>query len=128
MRADEFGYEPKDPVLAIATSADEPPFLTFISTKPGQKILGKLVMEHFTDGMEQTAYNPADGLFYTDVPELDKDKTKGALMVTDPKTFKVVKMIPVDSSIPHGIAFGTGGMVFLGSTARPEPLNLPPHP
>ena len=124
-RADELAYDPKDGVIAIANNADEPPFLTFISAKPGHKILGKLVMEHFSDGMEQTAYNPADGLFYTDVPELDKDKTKGALLVTDPKTAKVVKMIPVDSCIPHGIAFGTGGMVFLGCNAGPARLGLP---
>jgi DNA-binding beta-propeller fold protein YncE len=124
-RADELGYDPKNQVIAIANNADEPPFLTFISAKPGHKILGKLVMEHFSDGMEQTAYNPADGLFYTDVPELDKDKTKGALMVTDPKTFKVVKLIPIDSCIPHGIAFGTGGMVFLGCNAGPARLGLP---
>jgi YVTN family beta-propeller protein len=124
-RADELGYDPKDGIIAIANNADEPPFLTFISTKPGHKILGKLVMEHFTDGMEQTAYNPADGLFYTDVPELDKDKTKGALMVTDPKTAKVVKMIPVANCIPHGIAFGPGGNVFLGCNAGPARLGLP---
>jgi hypothetical protein len=124
-RADELGYDPKDQVIAIANNADEPPFLTFISTKPGHKILGKLVMEHFSDGMEQTAYNPADGMFYTDVPELDKDKTKGALMVTNPKTFKVEKMIPVDSCIPHGIAFGKNGMVYLGCNAGPARLGLP---
>ena len=124
-RADEMGYDPKDQVVAIANNADEPPFLSFISTKPGHKILGKLVMEHFSDGMEQTAYNPADGLFYTDVPELDKDKTKGALMVTDPKTQKVVKMIPVDSCIPHGIAFGKNGMVYLGCNVGPTRLGLP---
>jgi hypothetical protein len=124
-RADELGYDPKDGVIAIANNADEPPFLTFISTKPGHKILGKLVMEHFTDGMEQTAYNPADGLFYTDVPEMDKDKKKGGLLVTDPKTFKVVKIIPVDSCIPHGIAFGKGGMVYLGCNAGPARLGLP---
>jgi DNA-binding beta-propeller fold protein YncE len=124
-RADELGYDPKDGVIAIANNADEPPFLTFISTKPGHKILGKLVMEHFTDGMEQTVYNPADGLFYTDVPELDKDKTKGALLVTDPKTAKVVKMIPVDSCVPHGIAFGKGSNVFLGCNAGTPRLGLP---
>ena len=124
-RADELGYDPKDGVIAIANNADEPPFLTFISTKPGHKIIGKLVMEHFTDGMEQTEYNPADGMFYTDVPELDKDKTKGALMVTDPKTAKVVKMIPVDSCVPHGIAFGKGGNVFLGCNAGTPRLGLP---
>ena len=101
-RADELGYDPKEQIIAIANNADEPPFLTFVSAKPGHKILGKLVMEHFTDGMEQTAYNPADGLFYTDVPELDKDKTKGGLLVTDPKTQKQVKLIPVDTKVRNG--------------------------
>ncbi len=124
-RADEMGYDPKDQVVAVANNADEPPFLSFISTKPGHKILGKLVMEHFSDGMEQTAYNPADGLFYTDVPELDKDKTKGGLMVTDPKTAKVVKMIAVDSCAPHGIAFGKNGNVYLGCNAGVPRLGLP---
>jgi DNA-binding beta-propeller fold protein YncE len=124
-RADELGYDPKDQIIAIANNADEPPFLSFISTKPGHKILGKLVMEHFSDGMEQTAYNPADGLFYTDIPELDKDKTKGGLLVTDPKTAKVVKIIPVDSCAPHGIAFGPKGSVFLGCNAGVPRLGLP---
>src|SRR5258708_10916504 len=124
-RADELRYDPKNQIIAIANNADEPPFLTFISAKPGHKILGKLVMEHFTDGMEQTAYNPADGMFYTDVPELDKDKTKGALMVTDPKTLKVVKMIPLDSCLPHGIAMGPEGMIFVGCNAGPARLGLP---
>jgi len=124
-RADELGYDPKDQIIAIANNADEPPFLTFISAKPGHKILGKLVMEHFTDGMEQTAYNPADGLFYTDVPELDKDKTKGGLLVTDPKTLKQVKLIPVDSCVPHGIAFGKNNKVFLGCNAGVPRLGLP---
>jgi len=124
-RADELGYDPKEGVIAIANNADEPPFLTFISTKPGHKIIAKLEMPSFTDGMEQTAYNPADGLFYTDIPEMDKDKKKGGLLVTDPKTGKMVKIIPVDSCLPHGIAFGTGGMVFLGCNAGPARLGLP---
>ncbi|HLH97363.1 MAG TPA: hypothetical protein VKW08_19805 [Xanthobacteraceae bacterium] len=117
-RADELGYDPKDGIIAIANNADEPPFLSFISTKPGHKILGKLVEEHFSDGMEQTMYNPEDGLFYTDIPEMDKDKTKGGLLVTDPKTAKQLKIIPVDSCVPHGIAFGKGGNVFLGCNAN----------
>jgi len=124
-RADELGYDPKDGVIAIANNADEPPFLTFISTKPGHKIIGKLEFPNFTDGMEQTAYNPADGMFYTDIPEMDKDKKKGGLLVTDPKTAKQVKIIPVDSCVPHGIAFGTGGMVFLGCNAGTPRLGLP---
>ena len=124
-RADEIGYDPKDGVIAIANADDEPPFLTLVSTKPGHKIIGKLEMPNFTDGMEQTVYNPADGMFYTDIPEMDKDKTKGGLLVTNPKTAKQVKIIPVDSCVPHGLAFGPNGIAFLGCNAGNERLGLP---
>jgi DNA-binding beta-propeller fold protein YncE len=123
-RADELGYDPKDHVVAIANNADEPPFLTFISTKT-HKIIGKIEKKSFTDGMEQTAYNPADGLFYTDIPEQDDDKAKGGLMVTNPKTLKEVKTITVPNCLPHGIAFGPGSNVFLGCNVGPARLKLP---
>ena len=51
-RADEVAYDPKHKVFIIANDADEPPFLTLISTKPGHKILGKVVVERATDGIE----------------------------------------------------------------------------
>jgi DNA-binding beta-propeller fold protein YncE len=124
-RADEIGYDPKGGVIAIANADDDPPFLSLISTKPGHKIIAKLEMKNFTDGMEQTVYNPGDGMFYTDIPEMDKDKTKGGLLVTDPKTGKQVKIIPVDSCVPHGLAFGPGGMAFLGCNAGNPRLGLP---
>src|SRR5579871_2062553 len=124
-RADEIGYDPKDGVIAIANADDDPPFLTFVSTKPGHKILGKLEEPSFSDGMEQTAYNAADGMFYTDIPEMDKDHAKGGLLVTNPKTAKQVKIIPVQGCVPHGIAFGPPGMVFLGCNAGNPRLGLP---
>ena len=126
-RADEVAIDPTDGVFIVANDADEPPFLTLISTKPGHKIIGKVVFEHATDGIEQTQYNPEDGMFYTDIPILDKDKTKGALAVIDPKTAKVVKMIPVDNCIPHGQAQGKGGKIFLGCNAGTAKNGLPPQ-
>ena len=126
-RADEVGVDPKDGVFAVANDADQPPFITLISTKPGHKILGKIVFEHATDGIEQTQYNPEDGMFYTDVPEIDKDKTKGGLAVIDPKTAKIVKIIPVDNCIPHGQAQGKAGKIFLGCNAGTAKNGLPPQ-
>jgi hypothetical protein len=124
-RADELGYDPKDGVIAIANNADEPPFLTFISTK-SHKIIGKLVMEHFTDGIEQTAYNPADGMFYTSVPELDRDKTKGALMVTDPRTTRAdFSRVDAQSLLRH--ARPCAGHPRLASAARQRKRGWPGH-
>src|SRR5262249_24117412 len=125
-RADELAWDPDDGIIAIANNADEPPFLTFISTKAGHKVLGKLVIEQATDGMEQTQYNPADRMFYTDIPELNKDKAKGALAVINRVTLKLVKMIPVDSCMPHGLAVGRKGMLFLGCNAGNARAGLPP--
>jgi DNA-binding beta-propeller fold protein YncE len=126
-RADEVGYDPKDQVFIIANDGDEPPFLTLISTKPGHKIIGKVVIEQATDGIEQSQYNPADGMFYVDIPELNKDKTKGGLAVIDPNTAKLVKILPVDNCIPHGLAVGTDSTLFLGCNAGTQRNGLPPQ-
>jgi len=112
-------------VFIVANDADEPPFLTLISTKPGHKIIGKVVFDQATDGIEQPQYNPADGMFYVDIPELNKDKKNGALAVIDPKTAKLVKMIPVADCIPHGQAQGEAGMIFLGCNAGSKKTGLP---
>ena len=127
LRADEVAYDPKDEVFIVANDADEPPFLTLISTRPGHKIIGKIVLEQATDGIEQPQYNPDDGMFYVAIPELGKDKTKGALAVIDPKTARLVKMIPVDNCIPHGLAIGKQGKMFLGCSAGSKRSGLPPQ-
>lgn len=116
-RADEVAYDPKDDVFVVANDADKPPFVTLISTKPGHKILGKISYPEATDGIEQAQYNPVDGMFYIDIPELNKQKTKGALAVIDPKTAKTVKMLPIDDCIPHGQAIGPGSLVYIGCNA-----------
>ena len=125
-RADEVAEDPKDGVFIVANDAEKPPFVTLISTKPGHKIIGKIPFPEATDGIEQSQYNPDDGMFYTDIPILKDDKTKGALAVIDPKTAKVVKMIPVDNCIPHGQAVGVGGKIFLGCNAGTARNGLPP--
>jgi DNA-binding beta-propeller fold protein YncE len=116
-RADEIAWDPKNEVFIVANDADEPPFLTLISTKPGHKILGKIEFPNATDGIEQSAYNPVDGMFYVDIPEIDKQNSKGGLAVVDPKTAKLVKILPVDNCIPHGLAKGPGSTMFVGCNA-----------
>jgi DNA-binding beta-propeller fold protein YncE len=116
-RADEVAYDPKDEVFIVANDADEPPFVTLISTKPGHKILAKLVYENATDGIEQPKYNPLDGMFYVDIPELNKQAGKGGLAVIDPKGAKKVKILPVDNCTPHGLAKGPGSLFFVACNA-----------
>jgi DNA-binding beta-propeller fold protein YncE len=116
-RADEIAWDPKDGVFIVANDADEPPFVTLISTKPGHKILAKIDFPQATDGIEQSAYNPVDGMFYVDIPQIDKQDAKGGLAMIDPKTAKFVKMLPVDNCIPHGLAKGPGSLMYIGCNA-----------
>lgn len=114
-RADEIAFDPKDSVFIVANDADDPPFVTLISTKPGHRILGKITFSDATDGIEQSGYY--GGMFYTDIPELKKDKAQGALAVINPRTAKLVKMIPIANCLPHGLAVGYGSKLFLGCNA-----------
>ncbi|HTI86003.1 MAG TPA: cytochrome C nitrite reductase [Alphaproteobacteria bacterium] len=126
-RADEVAWDPREGVFIVANDADEPPFVTLISTKPGHKVLGKITFPQATDGIEQSAYNPADGMFYVDIPQIDKQKTKGGLAVIDPKTAKLVKIIPLESCIPHGLVKGAGSQLFVGCNAGTAKDGLPPQ-
>src|SRR5438132_796611 len=78
----------------------------------------KTAFDDATDGAEQPAYNPADGMFYVAIPELKKDEKKGGVAVIDPKKGKLVKMLSVDNCHPNGLAFGPGGNFALGCTAN----------
>lgn len=124
-RADELAYDPKDSVFIVANDADDPPFVTLISTKPGHKILGTIPFPDATDGIEQSGYYAPSGMFYTDIPELKKDKSQGALAMIDPRTAKLVKMIPIANCLPHGLAIGYDGKLFLGCNAGNPRAGLP---
>ncbi|HVA13378.1 MAG TPA: hypothetical protein VNF99_09020 [Stellaceae bacterium] len=110
---DELTYDPKDGVVAVALPDNDPPTLVLISVKT-RKVVAKVAVPEATDGLEQTIYSPVDGMFWTDVPELNHDKTKGGMMEVDPKTGKRVAIDPVDNCKPHGNAIGVGGELYLG--------------
>jgi len=116
-RADEVAYDPKDDVFVIANGDDDPAFLTLISTKPGHKIIAKIEVPDASDGLEQTVYSSRIGMFLTVVPELKKDKAKGAMMKVNPRTGKLVGYQPIDNCRPHGNAVGEGNDLILGCNA-----------
>ena len=116
-RLDEMAYDAKDEVFIGVNNAEEPPFATLISTKPEHKVIGKIVFEDATDGAEKPQYHALDGMFYVAIPQLGKDKKNGGVAVIDPKTAKLVKMIPVENCHPAGLAFGKDGNFVLGCGA-----------
>ncbi|WP_237479178.1 YncE family protein [Lichenibacterium dinghuense] len=116
-RVDEMAYDPKDQAVIAVNNAEEPPFATVTSTKPGHAAIGKVTFADAGDGAEQPGYNPDDGMFYMSIPQVGKDPKKGAVAVIDPKTGTVVKALPVDGCHPAGLAFGPNGNFVLGCTA-----------
>jgi hypothetical protein len=111
-RVDEVGYDPKDQVLLVANDNDTPPFLTFISV-PGRRVVGKIRMPQATAGLEQPAYNPADGKFYQSIPATTVNKT-GEVDQVDPATMKITKVFPIRGCQPTGLSLGPANRFMVG--------------
>jgi hypothetical protein len=117
-RLDEMAFDPKDEVLIAVNNAEDPPFATLFSTRPDHKVVGKIVFSDATDGAEQPAYNPGDGMFYVAIPEIRKDPGKGGVAVIDPKSGKIIKTLSNEMCHPHGLAFGPSQNFVLGCSAN----------
>jgi DNA-binding beta-propeller fold protein YncE len=123
-RADELAYDRKDNVFIIGNDAEEPPFLTLISTKGQHPIVGKVMMPRASDGLEQPVYYK--GMFYVAVPELDKDEHKGGIAIIDPKKAALVKIVEVANCRPQGLAEGRGTNLVVGCNAGSKGSKIPP--
>lgn len=123
-RADELFVDTKDGVVLVGNNADKPSYVTLISTKPGHAIVGKIVMPEATNGIDQTTYVPETGLFYSSVPVLKEEKNHGGLAVVDPKTAKLVKIIPIDDCMPAGSMHGPGTRLIVGCAAGSQNSGL----
>jgi hypothetical protein len=128
-RADEFCYDSADNLIMIASPAESPPFVTFISTT-SYTVVGKLVFDggkgngpNATNGLEQCGWSAATGKFYQNVPEINgdgKDHAPGAIAVINPKNMKVEKLFPIpleDCAGPQGMAIGPNSQILEGCNA-----------
>lgn len=111
-RADELAYDPVDHLIAIANNADEPPFVTFISTTD-RRVAGKIVYTDATDGIEQAVYEPTSGMFFLSVPET-KANPGGRIDRIDPKSMKIVASYPVSNCHPGGLTVGPRQELLIG--------------
>ncbi|MDE2449746.1 MAG: cytochrome C nitrite reductase [Gammaproteobacteria bacterium] len=112
-RADEVAYDARDHLLIAVNNADDPPFVTFISTRSHQ-VVGRLELKRASDGAEQPVWDPASGLLYISIPSLDEVKSRGAVAVIDPRTRKLLKFMPVAQCMPAGLALGPRDELLLG--------------
>ena len=128
-RADEFCYDSKDNLVMVASPAESPPYVTFISTT-SYTVVGTLVFDgkkgngpNATAGLEQCGWSPSTGKFYINLPEVDGSGTgiaPGAIAVINPKNMKVEKLFPIpleDCAHPQGMAIGPNDQILEGCNA-----------
>jgi hypothetical protein len=128
-RADEFCYDSKDNLVMIASPAESPPYVTFISTT-SYTVVGKLVFDgskgtpKATNGLEQCGWSPSTGKFYQNVPEVNgagNDTSPGAVAVINPKNMKVTQLFTIpleDCAGPQGMAIGPNDQILEGCNAK----------
>jgi len=133
-RADEMCYDPVDKIVMAANNADDPPYVTFISTTT-HTVLGKLAFDgnngtpKSSNGAEQCSWNQRDGKFYITVPEVNgpgDNSSPGAVVRIDPVTRTVLSfvLIPTASCTgPQGSAIGPGQQIGLGCNVSPTAAN-----
>src|SRR5581483_5712526 len=112
-RGDEMAYDPADHLVVAVNNADKPAFVSFISSQTYQ-VVGKVTLDHATDGAEQPVWEPATGKIYLTIPVLDGVDANGAVVVFDPHTLKLEKTLPVSKCMPAGLAAGPDGHLLLG--------------
>ena len=112
-RADELTYDPRDRLIIAVNNADDPPFVTFISTHT-RKVVGRLVLKRASDGAEQPLWDPASGRVYLSIPSLDGNNSHGAMAVIDPQTYRLIGLMPVAKCMPAGLALGPHDDLLLG--------------
>ena len=116
-RADELAYDPQDHLILIANDADDPPFLTFISTM-SRKVVGQILYRQATGGLEQPVWNPANDMFYQAVPAT-KANPGGEIDRIDPKTMKLAAIYAVKDCNPAGLTLGPQQHLLMGCSGDP---------
>lgn len=112
-RTDEMTYDARDRLVVAVNNADDPPFVSFISTRT-RKLVGRLELNRASDGAEQPVWDPATGLIYLSIPSLDHIKAHGAVAVINPRTRKLIRYMPVSRCMPAGLALGPHHHLLLG--------------
>jgi hypothetical protein len=93
-RVDEMAYDPSDNVIAAMSDNACPAFITFFQGTAPYSILGAVALTTANAGAEQTVWDPAEGLFVSNIPGTTTNPG-GELDRFSPKTFKLVSVTPM---------------------------------
>ncbi len=125
-RANEMDYAAEEGIVLVTNEAEDPPYVSLISTAPGHKILGQIKFPDATNGLEAPAWDRVGKRFYLSIPELNHDKAKGAIAEIDPKSMKVLNLIELDKCQPAGLAFGPRQHLLVGCSEDAIEAGFPP--
>lgn len=108
-RADELAYDPVDHLVIVANDVDSPPYLSLISVHANpaaDTVVGKITFPNAIDGIEQSAWNPANDMFYVNIPQVPTTDGSwmGQVKVINPHTMSVARTYPVPGCSPAGLA------------------------
>ena len=125
-RSDEMAYDPTDHLLAVVNNADDPPFLTLISTQVPYHVVRRVTFDaalgapfgvtSFSNGVEQPVWNPRTHRFYVSIPELNGVAEEGAIAVIDPRNGHLTQLFRVNNCAPGGLALGPDQQLLIGCT------------
>ncbi|MEA2905645.1 MAG: hypothetical protein QOI12_3032 [Alphaproteobacteria bacterium] len=119
IRANGMAFDPDHKVVIVANSNDEPPFLSLISSEPGHRILARIPIAESGENLERSAYHAPSGMFYTVIPVLRADTSKGIMAQVDARNGKLVKLHEIERCHPHSLSIVSDSTIFLGcSTAH----------
>jgi hypothetical protein len=124
-RANAMAYDPNSQVVIMANSNDEPPFLNLISAAPDHRIVAKIPIPDSAENLERSAYHAPSGTFFTVIPVLRSDTSKGLLAQTDPKGGKLVKLIEIERCHPHSLSIVSDQTIFMGCSTAHAPSPRP---
>jgi hypothetical protein len=142
-RADELCYDPVEHVIQIANDAESDsggaPFVSFIPTQ-GPKaftVVQQIKIPEATNGIEQCAWNPRNGLIYLNIPAVNgpagADTVDGNVYIIDPHALSIGGNaaivgkfdIPVSECAgPQGMAIGPAPQILLGCNAASIPSGI----
>lgn len=123
-RADELCFDPADHIVMIANDADNPPFVTFISTEGNNKILGQVKITDSNGGIEQCQWNPRNGKIYVNIPSTLSD-SNGQVYVFDPRSEAILNKFDAGTNCnPTGMAIGPDHQILLGCGGTNNVANI----
>jgi DNA-binding beta-propeller fold protein YncE len=122
-RANGMAVDSAGRTVLVVNSNDDPPFISLVSTGPDRKIVARIPVVESGENLERSAYHEQSGTFFTAIPVLRTDATKGLLAQTS--VGKPIKLNELDGCHPHSLQIVSATTIFLGCSSAHGPNRKP---